>query len=146
MDQSHAFQRLSHHANAAEDDIFTFALWQAARQRHQPELGSVFDDVLSCFDTINLALNTQRPSETLQGKAEVLPRSLVADVSSILSDGWSYYRRWASSGQFTPQFQAEFAAMLVQIGIAWDAVLAGDINDIRKHVQTEYSVREYDAA
>jgi hypothetical protein len=146
MEQTHASKRLSHHASAAEGDSFTFALWQAARQSQQPELGKLFDDILSCFEAINHALNTQHPSDTIEGKAAALPRSLVADVSSILSDGWSYYWRWASGGQFTPKFRAELAAMLVQIGIAWDGVLAGDIDDIREHVQTEYSAREYDAA
>src|SRR4051812_46625 len=80
MEQTHALKRLSHHANAAEGDSFTFALWQAARQSHQPELRKFFDDIMTCFDAINHALNTQHPSDTIDGKADALPRSLVADV------------------------------------------------------------------
>jgi len=148
MDYSHALQRLSHHANAAgstlpEGESFLFALWQADRQSHAPDLRSLFEDILSCFEVVNHALNTQHPSDTIEGKSEALPRSLVADISSVLSGGWNYCWRWASSAQFTPTFRMEFAAMLVQIGIAWDAVLAGDIDDIRENTQTEFSARGY---
>jgi|SRR5437667_3467363 len=148
MDYSHVVQRLSNHANAAgsdlpEGDSFLFALWQAERKAHAPELRSLFDDVLSCFEVVNHALNTQRPSNSIAGKAEALPRSLAADVSSLLSEGWSYYLRWATSDRFSATFRTEFAAMLVQIAIAWDAVLAGDIDDIREQVQTEFSARDY---
>lgn len=118
-------------------------MWQAEAQAHAPELQRLFDDVFSCFEAVNHALNTQDPSGTIEGKAEALPRSLVADVSSVLSGGWSYYWRWASSEQFTATFRTEFAAMLVQIGIAWDAVLAGDIDDIREHTQREVLARSY---
>ena len=145
MDQTHAIQRLSHHASAAEGARFTFALWQAERQSHQPELGNLFDEILSCVETVNQALNTHNPSDAISGEAKVLQRSLVADISSVLSDGWSCYWRFASSGRFSPTFRAEIAAIHVQIGIAWDAVLAGDIDDIREHVRTEYLARE-DAA
>src|ERR1035438_485823 len=148
MDYSHALERLRNHANAAgstlpEGESFLFALCQAERQSLSPELRRLFEDILSCFEVVNRALNTQRPSDTLEGKAETLPRSLVADVSSVLSEGWSYYWRWASSEQFTGTFRTEFAAMLVQIGIAWDAVLAGDVDDLGEHVQTEFSARNY---
>lgn len=148
MDYSHALQRLGNHANAAgttlpEDESFLFTLWQAERQSHAPELRGLFEDILSCFEVVNHALNTQHPSDTIDGKAEALPRSLVADVSSVLSEGWSYYWRWATSGQFTPTFRTEFAAMLVQIGIAWGAVLAGDIDEIREDSQMEFSARGY---
>src|ERR1043165_4655524 len=106
MDYSHALQRLRNHANAAgsalpEGESFLFVLWQAEQQAHVPELRSLFDDLLSCFEAVNHALNTQHPSSTIGGKSEALPRSLVYDVSSVLSEGWSYYWRWASSGRFT---------------------------------------------
>ena len=137
MDYSHALERLRNHANAAgstlpEGESFLFALWQAERQSLAPELRGLFEDILSCFEVVNHALNTQHPSDTLEGKAETLPRSLVADVSSVLSTGWSWYWCWASSEKFTATFRTGFATMLVQIGIAWDAVLAGDIDDIRE--------------
>jgi hypothetical protein len=148
MDYSHALERLRSHANMSgtslpESESFLFALWQAERQSRIPELSSLFGDILICLETVNHSLNTEHPSDTISGKAEALPRSLVADISAILSAGWSYYWRWSSSQQFTEAFRTEFAAMLVQLGIAWDAVLAGDIDDIRDHVQTEFIARDY---
>ena len=143
MDYSEALQRLGSHASAPEGESFTLALYQAERQASAPELRSSFDDILACFEAVNLALNTPRPSESIGGKAEALPRSLVADISEILSLGWSYHWRWTSSERFTETFRTELASMLVQISIAWDAVLAGDIDDIREHVQTEFSARDY---
>jgi hypothetical protein len=145
MDYSLATRRLGHHASAAEVDSFTFALWQAERQAHPPELGKLFDDILVCFEVVNHSLNTEHPSGTINGKADTLERRLVTDVSGILSEGWSYYWRLTSSGQFPTSFLGGLAALLVQIGIAWEAVLAGDIDDIRDHVHTEYSAREYAA-
>jgi len=143
MDDSQARQRLRSHASAPEGESFTLALYQAERQAADPELRNSFDDILACFEVINHALNTQRPSESIEGKAEALPRSLVADVSEILSLGWSYHWRWTSSERFTETFRTELASMLVQISIAWDAVLAGDIDDIRDHAQTEFSAGDY---
>src|SRR5437764_1077812 len=145
MDRLHAFQRLSHHANVAEVDSFTFAMWQAERHSHPPELGKLCDEILSCFETVNHGLHQDHPSDTIEGKADTLQRSLVADVSSILSQGWNHYWHWTSSRKFPATFCSDFAAMLVRIGIAWDAVLAGDIEDIREHVQAEFSAREYAA-
>jgi len=148
MDYSHALKKLRNHANSVgsalpDDESFLLTLWQAERQSRMPELRSLFDDILSCFVIVNQTLNTQHPSRTIAGKAEALPRSLIADVSSILSHGWSYYWRWTSSEQFTSKFRTEFAAILVQIGIAWDAILAGDIDDIRQEVETEFLAKGY---
>jgi hypothetical protein len=146
MDYSHALQRLRNHANVAgstlpERESFLFALWQAKRAAHSPDLRGLFDDILSCFEVVNHALNTSHPSGTVSGKAEVLPRSLAADVSTILSVGWHHVSQWSSSQKFSDAFRTELATMLEQIGIAWDAVLAGDIDDIREHVQTEFLAR-----
>ena len=73
MDYSHALQRLSNHANAAgstlpEGESFLFALWQADRQSLAPELRGVFEDILACFEVVNHALNTQHPSDTIEGR------------------------------------------------------------------------------
>ena len=140
MDYSDALKKLRNHANSPgsglpESESFLFALWQAERQSCIPELRNLFDDILDCLETVNHELNTKQPSENIGGKAEAFPRSLVADVSGILSVSWRNYWQWSSSQQFTESFRTEFAVMLVQIGIAWDAVLAGDIDDIREDIR-----------
>jgi hypothetical protein len=148
MEYSHALQRLRNHANVAgstlsESESFLFVLWQAEREAQAPDIRSLFDDILSCFEAVNHTLNTRHPSNTISGKAEALPRMLVADVSAILSVGWSNYWQSSSSEKFSESSRTEFAAMLVQIGLAWEAVLAGDIDNIREHTQTEFSARGY---
>jgi hypothetical protein len=146
MDYSQALQQLSNHANGAgstspERESFLFALWQAEHEANAPELRSLFDDILSCFEAVNHALNTPHPSGSVSGKAQMSPRSLVADVSAILSGGWHYALGWSSSQKFSEPFRAYIVTMLEQMGIAWCAVLAGDIDDIREHVQTESLAR-----
>jgi hypothetical protein len=143
MDYSQALQKLRQHASASEGESFTLALYHAERQAPIPELRGLFDDILSCFEVINHAINTQHPSEAITGKADSLPRSLVANVSEILSVSWSHYLHWTSSDKFTATFRTELVLMVVQIGIAWDAILAGDIDDIREQVQAEFSARNY---
>jgi hypothetical protein len=143
MDYPQALQKLSQHAGAPEGDSFTLALCQAERQQVIPELRRSFDDILSCLEVINHTLNTEHPSEAIAGKADDLPRALVANVSEILSIGWSCHLRWTTSGKFTATFRTELSSMLVQIGTAWDAVLAGDIDDIRQHAQAEFLARDY---
>jgi hypothetical protein len=143
MDYSHALQRLRNHANVAgialpEHESFLFALGQAEREEHPPDLRSLFDDILSCFEAVNHALNTPHPSGTISGKAEALPRFLVPDVSAILSVGWHYALQWSSSQKFSEPFRTELATMLEQMGIAWGAVLDGDIDDIREHIQQNF--------
>jgi hypothetical protein len=87
-------QRISNHANAAgsifpESESLLFALWQAERQAHAPELQILFDGILSCFEAVNHALNTQDPSGTIEGKAEALPRSLDKHNQMIMLPGCS---------------------------------------------------------
>jgi hypothetical protein len=139
MDYSEALQRLKNHASAPEGASFTLALYQAHRHATVPQLSSSFEDILSCFEAVNQALNGRHPSKTVRGKMETLPRSLVANVSSILSEGCSYHLRWVSSEKFTDTVRAELASMLVQIALAWDAILAGDIDNLQEHVQAEFS-------
>jgi hypothetical protein len=120
-----------------DSESFLYALWQARQQSRIPELQDLFHDIVSCLEAVNYGVNTQQPSDTMAGKAQALPRSLIADASYILSSGWRDYWRWSSNLQLSESFRTELAAMLVQIGIAWDAVLAGDIDDIRAHIRTE---------
>ena len=148
MEYSYALEKLSNHANSPapssnlpENESFLLELWQAERQSRIPDLRNLFDDILSCFEAVNHELNTQHPSENIAGKAATLPRSLVGNVSAILSVGWNYYWQWTASQQFNESFRKELAATLMQLGFAWDAILAGDIDDIREHCQSEFMAR-----
>jgi hypothetical protein len=140
MDYSHALQRLRNHAIVAgstfsETESFVFALWQAERESRTPDIRILCDDILSCLEVVNRELNTQHPSENISGKAKDLPRFLVADLSAILSVGW---RNASSNLKLSKTFRDELASVLMKIGIAWDAVLAGDIDCIREEVDLNF--------
>lgn len=143
MNYDHAIQRLGHHAYVVADDSFTYALWQADRQASDGDLRPLFEDLLLCFESVNHLFNTEHPSGTVEGKLDELDRSIVTSESKVLSDGWHYYWLWTSTGKLPVGVCHELASLLIQIGIAWDAVLAGDIDDIREHVQMAYWASAY---
>ena len=146
MEYSQALQKLRNHANAPgtglpEDESLLLALWQAERQASIPKLQIFLDDILGCLEAVNHKFNTQHPSGSVTGKLEALPRSVVGDISAIISGGWNFYWRWSLSQQFNEAFRLECATCLVKLGIAWNFVLDGDIDDIRKDVETEFRAR-----
>jgi len=101
----------------------------------------LYDDIVACFEVINRELNTERPSEASGGKAETLPRLAVGDIAFLLSNGWACYWEWTFIQKFTPEFRAEFGAMLVQLSMAWTFVLDGDIDDIAAEVRVNFAAR-----
>jgi hypothetical protein len=141
MDYSDALKRLRNHANTPNPDLpesesFLFEVWQAEREFRDPRLQNLFHDILDCFEAINHEINTKHPSNNVSGKAEALPRTLVADVSAILSVSWRRLLKWSATRKFTESFREEFANMLLKISMGWSAVLAGDIDDIREYIHT----------
>ena len=148
MEYSQALQRLRNHANTPgsnlpEGESFLFALWEADRGTRMPEIRPLFENILACLEAINLELNGKQPSTVIEGKAVAVTRSLAADMSAILSEGWSYFILWESKQRFSEIFRSELAAILLQLGIAWDAILAGDIDDIQQQVESEFMAKGY---
>jgi hypothetical protein len=76
-------------------------------------------DFVDALEALNRELNGDVPSETIEGKADSVPRSVaysVAEAASMLRDAgqddWS-------------------------VNTAWEAVLAGDIDDLHEHLELE---------
>ena len=61
-------------------------------------------------------------------------------MSGILSAGWRHYYQWQRRRLFDSAFTDQFGSMLVRIGIAWDQVLAGDIDDITVDAEREFAI------
>lgn len=146
MDYAKALKKLGNHANMPglnlpENESFLFTVREAERQSQVPDLQNLFEDMMDCLVAVNHVLNTENPSETIEGKFDALQRPLVSYVSSILLSAWGDYYRWSRNHTYPDSFREQFAAMLLQLGMAWDAVLAGDIDDIREHVELEYAIR-----
>jgi hypothetical protein len=88
-------------------------------------LAEAVEDVLRTLERLNYELNGPVPSQGLD-HTEQLPRRLAYALAEIM--------RWVgdSSGNKTAASKVE---------IAWNAVLAGDIDDLREHVQLELAAR-----
>ena len=63
-------------------------------------------------------------------------------MSGILSGGWSDHFKWSQKGTFPKDFLDEFASILVRIGIAWDLVLAGDMDNIPEDTELEFRMQQ----
>jgi hypothetical protein len=144
VDYAQAFARLRNHANIPdsaadlpESASFLYLLSQADCTKESLDFAAAYDDMVECLVTLNRALNTEQPSEHIEGKAPSVDRTLVYCMALIMSDGFSLYSRWASDGLFSVAYLSDLQKALLCIGFAWNAVLAGDIDDIREDIQNE---------
>ena len=136
MDYQDAFDRLWNHANmrssrfGPEDSFLDTAHHAGEAPDARARLQRLYDDILSCLASVNVALNGAVASEEIGGSSSPVDRRLCYAVSGILSGGWSRYYEWWRIRTADREFLDDFASMLVHIGIAWDLVLAGDSDDI----------------
>ena len=147
MDYQDAFDRLWNHANMPSpglgpEDSFLHTAHHADAPGARDRLERLYEDILSCFAAVNVALNGAVPSEQVRDSPSAVDRRLCYAVSGILSGGWSeYYDRWRVQTA-DREFLDEFAGMLVRIGKAWDFVLAGDIDDIATETEQEFAAEQ----
>ena len=142
MDYSEAVKRLWNHANLPEqfsqlqkEESFCYALWQAERTKQQANLDWFYTDIMKCLEVVNRALNTDRPSESIEGRAQAIDREISYAISLTLSTCWLHHYRWTLHKLFPEAFLRDLASTLVRIGMAWDLILAGDIDEIRRDAE-----------
>ena len=145
MDYNEAFERLWNHANMPTrgreaEDSFIYAAWQTQQTRSPRDFQPLYDDVLTCLSFINTSLNGPVPSQRVDDSSRQIDSALCYCVSGILVSGWRHYLRWQRNQLFDAGFIDRFASMLVRIGIAWDQVLAGDIDDIIADAEREFTL------
>lgn len=145
MDYAHAFERLRNHANIPdfgadlpESTSFLHLLSRAGRSKEPLDFTAAYDDMVQYFVTLNRALNTATPSEHIEGKAPYVDRNLAYCIALIMSEGFALYSRWVLDGLFSAAYLSDLQKALLCIGFAWNAVLAGDIDDIHEHIQNEF--------
>src|ERR1700722_13899251 len=148
MDYSTAVRRLRNHANLPEfqssspkEESFGYLLWQAGRKNEPINFDIIYKDIISCLETVNLTLNTNTPSKSIKGKTPLIDREISYAISGILAIGSSEYYRLTIQKKFPDIYRSELASILVRIAIAWDLVLAGDIDEIENEVETEFQIR-----
>jgi len=139
--------KLWNHANLPErglkrEDSFLFTAWQAEQTKSPQDFQRLYEDILSCLAAINTHLNGPVPSETISRNSRSIDSALCYSMSCILSGGWSDHFKWSQKGAFHKDFLDEFASMLVRIGIAWNIVLAGDMDNIPEDTELEFRMRQ----
>jgi hypothetical protein len=144
VNYNHASARLRNHANIPDPEAdfpesasFLHLLSQADRTKEPRDFAAAYDDIVECFVVLNRSLNTARPSEHIKDKASSLDRTLVYCVALIVNGGFEFYSRWAADGLFPAGYLSDLQEALLCIGFAWNAVLAGDIDDIREDIQNQ---------
>ena len=145
MDYKEALNRLWNHASLPErglkpEDSFIYVASQADKTKAPRDFQPLYEDILACLVAVNTSLNGPIPSETVGSSSQPLDRTLCYCMSGILSAGWRFHFQWQRRGLFDSEFIQKFAGMLLRIGIAWDQVLAGDIDDIVADADLQFSI------
>ena len=147
MDYQDAINKLWNHANLPEkglkrEDSFIYAAWQSEKTTSPQDFQPLYEDILSCLAVVNSTLNGSVPSETIVAEPRPIDGTLCYCISGILSSGWSRHFHWVQAGLFSQEFTQRFASMLVRIGIAWDLVLAGDMDNIPEDTEREFTMQQ----
>jgi hypothetical protein len=149
VDYQEALARLANHANIPDkgttlkpEDSFLYIAWQANQTKSPQDFRPLYSDILSCLGAVNLALNGPTPSESIQTNPPPVDAKLCYSISGILSGGWSDHFKWSQKRMFSQDFLDEFASLLVRIGIAWDLVLAGDMDNIPEDTALEFRMQQ----
>jgi hypothetical protein len=149
VDYYEALARLRNHANLlgrdptpTSDQSFLVATWTVEHTKTPQDFQHLYRDVLMCLQAVNLALNGPVPSESIQPDPSPIDAKLCYCMSSILATGWSYHFEWSQKRIFPKDFLDAFASILVRIGIAWNFVLDGDMDDIPKDTELQFQMAQ----
>jgi hypothetical protein len=147
MNYEQALQRLCYHANITEAEgegwsSFGRALFEAKPRSKVPDLREQTTDIIACLEVVNRHLYGETPSAFVGTSEHYIDPRLAYAVSAIISDGIEQVLTLAGSPA------ADLAAVLAlakdvwRVSCAWEAVLAGDIDSLSKHVAEEDWGRE----
>jgi hypothetical protein len=102
-----------------------------------PIFGRRVRRVLQLFESLNHRVNGRVPSESI-AKTAILDRSLVYVVST-------FFRKLIIVTGSSIEHRSARQAATASLAIAWDCVLAGDIDDILDEVRATFVASEVDA-
>lgn len=102
------------------------SIWEASRSGDAETLSAALDDLVAAFVALNRDLNGDVPSASVGSESDSVPRSVAAAVSEISQ----LLRRYPGSDPVATK------AVWV-VDVAWDAVVAGDIDDLEEHLRLE---------
>jgi len=139
MDYQQAINRLINHANVSEktdiseDESLVYHLWASTRLKKKPIIAPLRKDLIRCLQAINVQINGEKPSETL-ASIRSIDEELVVIVSEIIHSCLDFCVIWTKRDLFDEQTRWELQITTWMISFAWNAILAGDIDDIEQEI------------
>ena len=107
------------------------------------DLDESTDEIIDCLESVNLYINGQIPSESIGYHQQQLPTLLVATLSEIEMLCLDTLLRVEQRKGIKVPSSVMLRKTLWRIECAWNAILAGDIDNIREHVELEENAREW---
>ncbi len=122
------------HAGIAERQGATVpSIWEATKTGDGEALNAALDDLVAAFVVLNRDLNGDAPSASIGPGRPHVPRSVAVAVSEINQ----LLRRY-------PGTNPGVKRGVWVVDAAWDAVLAGDVDDLAEHLSLEEHARAAD--
>lgn len=117
-----------------------------AMEKGQSDIGldASTDEIFNCLDSINLYINGSVPSESIEKPHQQLPRKLVATFSELEMLCLNTLLRIEQRKGVHQPSSVKLRKALWRIVCAWSAVLDGDIDSIRRHVELEENAKEWE--
>lgn len=148
MTYDEAVRRLANHANQPADgttseESYVFTLWRMSKIRSPLDFAAQARDVIACLEVVNLKANGRVPSETVTPVNSTLGRELESIINSLVLAGVEHALSWQSKNLFGAETVRQALLCSWQIGKAWEAILAGDIDCLEEHLNNELFVREW---
>jgi hypothetical protein len=102
------------------------AISEAAQTGDVDSLNAAWDDLIAALAAMNRELNGDRPSEVTGSGDDDVPRQVAYAISEMV--------RMLKQPTAT---DPSFVRVAGRVEIAWNAVLAGDVDDLSEHVTQE---------
>lgn len=134
--------RLQEHAGLAlpgrelNEDRLAAKIYAIKKGVFDTNFNEEVEDILLCLDRIN-----RIDQSAVAGAANAVPGSLVYAMSGIQMLFTELLLQIVRSNFPRSTLLHEVVVAAWQIGCAWDALLAGDIEDIRQHLELEAEAR-----
>ncbi len=134
MNEVNTVKRLRYHAGLEQNvelEVPSMAelLWRKETLRECTE------DVIEALETLNLDMNGSIPSQSTTRKAQ-FPRDLVYAISEIIR-----LTHQSVNGATSDTEREDATRAAWKLEVAWAAILAGDIDNLRKHIAEEEAAR-----
>lgn len=115
-------------------------LWKLRQGSESMDLSLLIDEIVQCFEVVNHQMNGTLPSESI-ARETLIPRRLVAAITTMIIvclETAFELQRQSKDSRLSNTLQTNAWKLVC----AWDAILAGDIDDISNHIRLEQIARQ----